>query len=86
MSNSSEKSTEVSPDCLAVNGVRGAVTVRQEAGAEPGDGGEGHQHHRPDHPAQLRDRPRQRQHAGADHRRDDVCARRHQRPCGRRRQ
>ena len=80
--------TEVCPDglavgvvALAVDGVGGAVAVGEEAGAEPGDDGEGQQHDGADHPPQLRDRPRQRQHAGPDHRRDDVRARRHQRPC-----
>uniref|UniRef100_A0A0A9DCU4 Uncharacterized protein n=1 Tax=Arundo donax TaxID=35708 RepID=A0A0A9DCU4_ARUDO len=66
---------------LAVDGVGCAVAVGEEAGAEPGDDGEGQQHHGADHPPQLRDRPRQRQHTRPDHRRDDVRARRHQRTC-----
>jgi len=83
-----QQRTQVCPDglavgvvSLAVDGVGRAVAVGEEAGAEPGDAGEGQQHHGADHPPQLRDRPRQRQHPRPDHRRDDVRARRHQRPC-----
>jgi hypothetical protein len=66
---------------LAGDGVADAVAVGEEAAGVQGDGGEQHQGHRARHPPQLRHRPRQRQHAGPDHRRDDVRRRRPHRSC-----
>lgn len=50
----------------------GPVAVGQEEGGEVGDEGEAEHGDGAAHPAQLRDAPRERQHAGADHGSDDV--------------
>lgn len=51
-----------------------AVGVGEEDGGEVGDEGEGHQSGGTRHPSQLSYGPRQRQNAGAYHRRYDVGA------------
>jgi hypothetical protein len=56
----------------AIIGGRGPVAVGQEEGGEVGDEGEAEHGDRAAHPAQLRDAPRERQHAAADHGGDDV--------------
>ena len=50
----------------------GPVAVGQEEGGEVGDEGEAEHGDGAAHPAQLRDAPRERQHAGADYGGDDV--------------
>ncbi|BAT16152.1 Os12g0181701, partial [Oryza sativa Japonica Group] len=64
---------------LAGGRVAGAVALGEEGGGVVDDEGEEEHHGGAGHPAQLRDRPRQRQHAGADDGGDDVRARRPER-------
>ena len=66
---------------LAGGGVAGAVAVGEQRGGVVGDEREEQHDGGAGHPAELRDGPRQRQHPGPDHRRDDVRARRPHRPC-----
>ena len=66
---------------LAGGRVADAVAVGEEAAGVEGDGGEEEEGDGASHPPQLRHRPRQRQHAGPDHRRDYVRRRRPHRPC-----
>jgi hypothetical protein len=79
--------TEVASDCVdvlpvdgAVDGVRVPVAVGQQRRCVVGDAGEAQEDEGTHHPPQLRHRPRQRQHAGAHHRRHDVRRRRPHRP------
>jgi hypothetical protein len=62
-------------------GVAAPVALGEQRGGDVCDEGEAEHADRPGHPPQLRHRPRQRQHAGADHRRDDVRRARPRGPC-----
>ncbi|RWW12848.1 hypothetical protein GW17_00023471 [Ensete ventricosum] len=73
--------TEVSVDRVRVvvvalpgDGVAEAVAVSKESGGVVGDEGEEEHDHGAGDPAELRNGPGQRQHAGANHRRDDLVA------------
>jgi hypothetical protein len=66
---------------LAGAGVAGAVAVCEQRRGVVGDEREEQHDDGSGHPAELRDGPPQREHPGADHRRDDVRARRPHRPC-----
>ena len=61
---------------VALPGVAAAVALGEQRGGVVADAGEEQHHGGARRPAQLRHRPRQGQDAGADHRRDDVRARR----------
>ena len=65
----------------AVLGVRRPVAVGEERGLQRRDGREDEHGAGAGHPPELRDAPRQRQHAGPDHRRDHVRRRRPHAPC-----
>jgi hypothetical protein len=66
---------------LAGAGVAGAIAVCEQRRGVVGDEREEQHDDGSGHPAELRDGPPQREHPGADHRRDDVRARRPHRPC-----
>lgn len=79
--------TEIRTDFLHVvgvafpgDGVTGAVAVGKKDGRIIRDGGEEENGDGARDPTELRNGPRQREHAGADHRRDDVRACRQQNP------